>query len=311
MAGTAPPDTMSPVDRRRLQNRIAQRRFRQKKALEQQCWLIDDVWHTDNDGYSIPTGPTTVSLELPMGSGGHSVTDMTPNPSIDTSLSLLGQESSQWERQSSSHAFGLTGIQGQQALMPISPPTSISSSSSEHGMGSSDHGNFSISQVDAILQEMFHPTNTTATGAAAEYSILTQSGLNEDSMNSVRDYLAAQWKHEKHPQPNWGPGKDQPPEPLIHTAVKHGNCDIVQMLINHGADVNERDSMGRTPIHVAIENQQAEVLMLLLETGIDVNLCDNEGRTALSMAVNNSCESGVRLFLMHGADPRCGAPVLA
>lgn len=112
-----------------------------------------------------------------------------------------------------------------------------------------------------------------------------------------------EWKAgPKHPKPTWS-RTHAPWEPLLHTAAKKGDCEILEMLLEHNADINERNGSGMTALHLAIECQQEDVIMLLLRNGVDVNAADNQGRTALSMSVNNSCEAGVRLFLLHGADP--------
>lgn len=124
----------------------------------------------------------------------------------------------------------------------------------------------------------------------------------------LRDQAATEWKMHKPAQSidsaTWTSKDGEQWEPLLHTAAKNGNCGIIQMLLDHNTDVNERNNSGMTALHVAIENSQEDVIMLLLQRGVDVNAEDNSHRTALSMAVSSNSESEVRLFLMHGADPK-------
>ncbi|KAK7181631.1 ankyrin repeat-containing protein [Paraphaeosphaeria sporulosa] len=62
--------------------------------------------------------------------------------------------------------------------------------------------------------------------------------------------------------------------PLIF-AVNSGNCDIVQSLIRHGADVNEYDTHGATPLHTAVGwgyrsgKGNAKMAGILLDAGAD------------------------------------------
>lgn len=128
----------------------------------------------------------------------------------------------------------------------------------------------------------------------------------------LRDQVATEWKRHKPAQSidssTWASKDGEQWEPLLHTAARNGNCGIIQMLLYHNTDVNERNSSGMTALHVAIENSQEDVIMLLLQRGVDVNAEDNSHRTALSMAVSSNSESGVLLFLMHGADPKLANP---
>ena len=107
--------------------------------------------------------------------------------------------------------------------------------------------------------------------------------------------------------------------PLL-VASKHGSCEIVKILIDSGADVNETDSEGNSPlIHAAKEGKNrsslglfsADVtqthsyhtcLGLLLEAGADVNMTNNEGTTALLETTALGNETSMKLLLKAGAD---------
>ncbi|KAK0702406.1 ankyrin repeat-containing domain protein [Lasiosphaeris hirsuta] len=320
MAETAPrlPQTSQlGNDRRKLQNRIAQRRFRQKKAMEARVanHQIDGQWH-DLLNFTPHFHPTT-----PLGGR--------PGSEAPTALVLANRGSAQpteqdvsmWDSQLFSDVFFLNQVAATAEIaaptapaIPLSPPSSTTSSASP---GHSQPNDTSDPTKTADQQENT-PLDGNAllrvacAGAASDAARLTNGAANsiaptiqlsEQLRAQVRNEMAAEWKAgPKNPRPTWG-RKDEPWEPLLHTAAKKGNCEIVQMLLAHNADINERNSSGMTALHLAIEYQQEDVIMILLGSGVDINATDNEGRTALSMAVNNSCESGVRLFLLHGADP--------
>ena len=71
-----------------------------------------------------------------------------------------------------------------------------------------------------------------------------------------------------------------------------GEFDIAKILLEHGADPNERASGGRTPLMGACSTRPEvptkvsfKMLKLLLkQDGIDADAASNEGETALSIA---------------------------
>jgi len=60
------------------------------------------------------------------------------------------------------------------------------------------------------------------------------------------------------------------------------NTEILQMLIDDGAEVNKQDSHGATPLLTMVKNQRfAAGLATLIKNGADPNLSDNRGYTPL------------------------------
>ena len=70
--------------------------------------------------------------------------------------------------------------------------------------------------------------------------------------------------------------------PLHYAANTH--ADMIQLLIEHGADVDVRDDKGKTPLHCAAVTANLENMRALLENGADVNAVDDEGNTPLQLA---------------------------
>jgi len=78
---------------------------------------------------------------------------------------------------------------------------------------------------------------------------------------------------------------------------------LVELLIAKGAEVNHRESDGRTALMYAAENGDTQAVNALLRSGASVNLADNEGETALMKAAASSCtEETVAALLSAGAD---------
>jgi ankyrin repeat protein len=69
-------------------------------------------------------------------------------------------------------------------------------------------------------------------------------------------------------------------------AVSHGRLDMVQLLVEAGADVNIRDEDGSTALMCAAEHGHMELVKYLLQhPDTDVQAKDNDGLTALAVAM--------------------------
>ncbi|CAM9599963.1 unnamed protein product, partial [Choristocarpus tenellus] len=66
-------------------------------------------------------------------------------------------------------------------------------------------------------------------------------------------------------------------------AAKKGNKDVVEALLEGGADVIGQDSAGGTALHAAAVHGHEDIIRLLLEAGADINCVDQGGNTTLHM----------------------------
>nr|XP_056721279.1 rabankyrin-5 [Euleptes europaea] len=72
----------------------------------------------------------------------------------------------------------------------------------------------------------------------------------------------------------------------LHLAACWGLEEVVQCLLEFGANVNAQDAEGRTPIHVAIINQHAVIIQLLIShPDIHLNMRDRQGMTPFACAM--------------------------
>jgi uncharacterized protein len=89
----------------------------------------------------------------------------------------------------------------------------------------------------------------------------------------------------------------------LRCAANAGSLSIVQVLVQHGADVNTVDHKGRTPLFGACLYQHVSVAAFLLEAGAGVNAVDQDGSSVLTAAAQaESTVALVQLLLDHGVD---------
>ena len=78
---------------------------------------------------------------------------------------------------------------------------------------------------------------------------------------------------------------------------------LLKCLLDHGANINARNDLGRTPLSNAVIREVLSAVNTLLSEGADPDIPDNEGSTALDHAVFNWHTNMVDDLLAHGANP--------
>jgi hypothetical protein len=82
-------------------------------------------------------------------------------------------------------------------------------------------------------------------------------------------------------------------------AAEAGNGKIIQMLLDHGANVKDEDENAQTPLHLAAGKGHQRAVRLLTSRGADPEAEDYDGETALHCAAGNGHETVVRLLEDH------------
>lgn len=107
----------------------------------------------------------------------------------------------------------------------------------------------------------------------------------------------------------------------LHLAVTHGQYQTVKYLVEHGADVNLRDSAtpanyhsalerkllqqvaGATPLHYAAKSRHVEIVRYLLSRHADINAGSRYGNSPLHFAYFTENNNAMReLLVASGAD---------
>ena len=85
---------------------------------------------------------------------------------------------------------------------------------------------------------------------------------------------------------------------------RHGHADIVALLLEAGANPQEKNNDDWTPLHWAAENGHADIVVLLLEAGANPQEKNNLGYTPLHWAAWTGHTDVVALLLETGANPQ-------
>jgi len=80
---------------------------------------------------------------------------------------------------------------------------------------------------------------------------------------------------------------------------------MVELLVNNGANVNQKNNYGDTPLmyatRIASSYGNNEIITFLLEHGADPNAHDERGQTALATAIHKNDDAHAALLRSHGA----------
>ena len=88
---------------------------------------------------------------------------------------------------------------------------------------------------------------------------------------------------------------DISPTPLMNAAYR-GNTNIINMLLENGADINYTTDYGMTALMYAASFNQFEAAKVLLENNADTSVTDEYGRTALDLAKSEDYKDIVELL---------------
>ncbi len=90
---------------------------------------------------------------------------------------------------------------------------------------------------------------------------------------------------------------------LIHYGAAHGTPSCVKLLIDLGANANERGSNGAAPVHFAVKEKRSQTLQALIDRGADVSASDDDGFRAIHLAASVGSAECLKRLLAAGALP--------
>lgn len=119
-----------------------------------------------------------------------------------------------------------------------------------------------------------------------------------------RDPVMAKWLLDRGANPNVGSGPDK--ESPLSACVRGSAIDVMEVLMDHGADINLSDAAGMTPLMRALQHQSSSLMLTrrLLKWNPDVSLTTTrDGDTALMIAVNEGRLELLQTLADAGVDP--------
>ncbi len=86
----------------------------------------------------------------------------------------------------------------------------------------------------------------------------------------------------------------------LHVAAANNQYDVVNFFIEQGADVNCKDSFGRTPMREAVENNHIDIILLLKENGAKIGLPDSKIASRLCSVIKNNNKENLASWIKCG-----------
>ncbi len=90
----------------------------------------------------------------------------------------------------------------------------------------------------------------------------------------------------------------------LHAAAQRGDVAQIQSLAAAKADINARDSYGRTPLHVAVFARQRAAVSSLVKAGANINLLENDRYDGITIASVADDEETLRVLIQLGASAK-------
>ncbi|VAH26728.1 unnamed protein product [Triticum turgidum subsp. durum] len=89
----------------------------------------------------------------------------------------------------------------------------------------------------------------------------------------------------------------------LHVAATNGQDGSMNILLQHHADPNKVFRLDSTPLRLAMISESLECVKLLIKAGADVNKIDYTGVTYLMIAAGNGLSDTLKCLLDAGANP--------
>ncbi|XP_069779205.1 uncharacterized protein [Narcine bancroftii] len=100
------------------------------------------------------------------------------------------------------------------------------------------------------------------------------------------------------------PSRSEPVQRPIHWAAVKGHVTIIDLLLQAGVSLDERDQRGCTPLILASQYGHIALCCYLIGKGASLQACDRQGDNALHWAASQGHSELTRLLVYSGFNPR-------
>jgi len=97
-------------------------------------------------------------------------------------------------------------------------------------------------------------------------------------------------------------GEDRHGNRAVNHAAKARQREVLQLLIDNGASLNEPDGVGRIPLIAGADGDHSELVEILVAAGANVDGIGEAGRTALMNCANSFAVNVAQRLLEYGAN---------
>lgn len=92
--------------------------------------------------------------------------------------------------------------------------------------------------------------------------------------------------------------------PLLHVSILANQAEVLEALLQHGADPNKPDRYGQHPVFLAVGlTADISLLECLIRLKVKIDQTDRYGSSPLMYAVRNELLFHTKILLTAGADP--------
>lgn len=91
----------------------------------------------------------------------------------------------------------------------------------------------------------------------------------------------------------------------IHMAIKSGDVDIIQLLLENKIQLTLTNTYGETPLHIACKHNRNDILKVILNhqnRNLDLEIRDKQGYTPLLTASYFDHRDCIKTLLIHNAN---------
>lgn len=131
-----------------------------------------------------------------------------------------------------------------------------------------------------ILDAVLHQATNEVNSLLEDFDEETRRKISDFLMSAVHEdaiYHLLATRSMTRPDSNLG-------DTALMIAVKEGNPEIVDIILNSGVDTDIQNKNGDTALIIAAKSGREEIVALLLAYGADTTITDNEGRNAYDLA---------------------------